>query len=212
MKHPILVIISGPSGVGKTTIIKAVLAKRKDIIFSVSCTTRPRRPSEVHGKDYFFVTEDEFRSMIRRGEFIEWAEVHGYLYGTPRIFIEKAFKEGKSVLLDIDVQGAMKVMENFKDGVFIYVAPPDLKSLEERLRKRKTESEEDLKKRLEDARWELKFIDKFQYLIINKDLDEAIHQLDSIICAEKIKVKRLQELVLKYQKEVLEGGREAESS
>ena len=206
MKSSILVVISGPSGVGKTTIIKAVLSRRNDVIFSVSCTTRPRRPGEVHGKDYFFITEQEFRAMIDKGEFLEWAEVHGYLYGTPRKFIEKAFKEGKSVLLDIDVQGALKVMETFKDGVFIFIAPPSIEDLEKRLRKRGTETEESLRRRIEDAKWELQNIDKFEYLIINRDLDEAIYDLDSIITAEGIKVNRLREEVERYRSEVLKGG------
>ncbi len=206
MRGSILVVISGPSGVGKTTIIKAVLSRRDDLIFSVSCTTRPRRPGEVHGRDYFFITEQEFKAMIDRGEFLEWAEVHGHLYGTPRKFVEKAFSEGKSVLLDIDVQGALKVMKTFKDGVFIFVAPPSLEDLEKRLRKRGTEDEETIKRRLEDARWELNHIGSFEYLIVNQDLDEAIHALDSIITAEKIKVKRLGEEIERYRVEVSSGG------
>ena len=206
MSGSVLVVISGPSGVGKTTIIKAVLSRRDDLIFSVSCTTRPRRPGEVHGRDYFFITEQEFRAMIDRGEFLEWAEVHGHLYGTPRKFVEKAFSEGKSVLLDIDVQGALKVMKTFKDGVFIFVAPPSLEDLEKRLRKRGTEDEETIKRRLEDARWELNHIGSFEYLIVNQDLDEAIHALDSIITAEKIKVRRLGEEIERYRVEVSSGG------
>lgn len=206
MRGSILVVISGPSGVGKTTIIKAVLSRRDDLIFSVSCTTRPRRPGEVHGRDYFFITEQEFKAMIDRGEFLEWAEVHGHLYGTPRKFVEKAFSEGKSVLLDIDVQGALKVMKTFKDGVFIFVAPPSLEDLEKRLRKRGTEDEETIKRRLEDARWELNHIGSFEYLIVNQDLDEAIHALDSIITAEKIKVRRLGEEIERYRVEVSSGG------
>ncbi len=205
MKKPVLVVISGPSGVGKTTIIKALLSRRDDVIFSVSCTTRPKRPGEVHGRDYFFITEEEFKSMVEREEFLEWAEVHGYLYGTPRRFIDKAMKEGKNVLLDIDVQGAMKVMETFKEGVFIFIAPPSVKALEERLRKRKTESEDKIRRRLEDAKWELGFIEKFQYLIINEELDRAIYELDSIITAEAKRVKRLLDEVERYKKEVLQG-------
>ena len=204
MRRSVLVVISGPSGVGKTTIIKALLSRRDDVIFSVSCTTRPKRPGEVHGRDYFFITEEEFRAMVERGEFLEWAEVHGHLYGTPRKFVDKALREGKSVILDIDVQGAMKVMETFKDGVFIFIAPPSLKALEERIRKRKTESEESIRRRLEDAKWELKHIDKFQYLIINEELDNAIRELDSIITSEKIRVSRMREEVERYKREVLE--------
>ena len=205
MKKPILVVISGPSGVGKTTIIKAILSRRKDVIFSVSCTTRPKRPGEVHGRDYFFITEEEFKAMIDRGEFLEWAEVHGHLYGTPRKFVDKALKEGKSVLLDIDVKGAMNVMRTFRDGVFVFIAPPSLEALEERIRKRKTEDEESIRRRLEDARWELQNIDKFQYLIINEELDTAIEELDSIITSEKIKVERMTEEVERYKREVLGG-------
>ncbi len=204
MTKPVFVVISGPSGVGKTTIIKALLSRRKDVIFSVSCTTRPKRPGEVHGRDYFFITKDEFESMIERGEFLEWAEVHGHLYGTPRKFIENAMNEGKSVLLDIDVQGAMRVMKTFKDGVFIFIAPPSVQALVGRLKKRKTETGESIKRRLKDAKWELSFIDRFQYLIINEELDEAIYELDSIITAEETKVTRLLDEVERYKKEVLE--------
>ncbi len=205
MRKSVLVVISGPSGVGKTTIIKALLSRRKDVIFSVSCTTRPKRPGEVHGRDYFFITEEEFQSMVERGEFLEWAQVHGYLYGTPRRFVEKALREGKSVLLDIDVQGAMKVMETFKDGVFIFIAPPSLEALEKRLRKRSTESEESIRRRLEDAKWELKHIDRFQYLIVNEELDTAIYELDSIITAEKVRVSRMEEEIRRFKEEVLRG-------
>lgn len=187
----VLYVISGPSGVGKTSIIDGVMKRVNNVVFSVSCTTRPKRPNEVEGRDYFFVDEETFMRMVERDEFLEWAVVHGYYYGTPRKFVEEQLRKNINVILDIDVQGAMTVMKKFKDAVFIFVAPPSFDELKKRLLKRGTEQREDMIKRLEDAKKELEQIPKFQYLIVNVDLQESIDQLTSIIVAEQLEVNKV---------------------
>lgn len=187
----LLYVISGPSGVGKTSIIEGVMKKVRNVVFSVSCTTRPKRPNEVEGRDYFFVDERTFLDMVRKDEFLEWAVVHGHYYGTPRKFVEEQIQKGINVILDIDVQGATTVMKKIKDAVFVFIAPPSFDELKKRLLKRGTEKEEDMLKRLEDAKRELEQIPKFQYLIVNVDLQESIEQLTSIIVAEQLKVSRV---------------------
>lgn len=204
MRKGILFVVSGPSGVGKTSMIKSILSSIKDAVFSVSCTTRPKRPGEVDGKDYFFVSEEEFKKMIEKDEFLEWARVHGYLYGTPKKFVEDNVSKGKDVILDIDVQGALSVKKKVKEAVYIFIAPPSMEDLRERLEKRKTEDREVIERRLEDARWELQLIEEFDYLIVNRDLMEAINDLKSIMRSEKLKTIRQKEVIEKYRTEVME--------
>ena len=187
----VLYVVSGPSGVGKSSIINGVVNRVRSLSFSVSCTTRPKRPAEQDGKDYFFIDEYSFRQMIENGEFLEWAQVHGYLYGTPKSFVEQELKKACGVILDIDVQGAISVMERYPDAVYIFIAPPSFDALKKRLHKRGTESAVDLQKRLQDAKKELSFIPKFQYVIVNEKLTESVHQLVSIIVAEQLKVSRM---------------------
>ncbi len=195
----ILFVMSGPSGAGKTTIVKGALRELEDVEFSVSYTTRPRRENEVNGRDYFFVTKAEFEERRKKGEFLEWQEVHGHLYGTSKNYVKSKMKSGVNVLLDIDVKGAMSVKKQIKEAVFIFVAPPSFKELKERLIKRHTEGKEDLEKRIEDAKYELSMISEFDYLIVNHDIDQSIKQLESIIIAEQIKVSRRGEFVGKYK-------------
>lgn len=186
----VLYVVSGPSGVGKTSIIELTLKKVKNIVFSVSCTTRPKRPGEIDGKDYFFVSEPSFMKMVENGEFLEWAVVHNYYYGTLKKFVEEQLENGKNVLLDIDVQGAMTVMKKAGDAVYIFIAPPSFEELKQRLVKRGTEDKANLERRLEDAKRELSFIPQFEYLIVNENLQESVDQLCSIIVAEQVRVKR----------------------
>ena len=187
----ILFIITGPSGAGKTSILKRVMREVENLEFSVSYTTRPRRPGEVDGRDYFFVDEKRFKKMVEEGEFLEWAIVHGYYYGTSKKFIDERLEKNVDLLLDIDVQGALNVKRMDLDMVSVFIAPPSLEDLERRLRKRGTDSEYDLKKRLEDAKWELSKISEFEYLIVNDFLEKSVEKLKAIIIAERMRTKRI---------------------
>lgn len=187
----ILFIITGPSGAGKTSILKRVMREVENLEFSVSYTTRPRRPGEVDGRDYFFVDEKRFKKMVEEGEFLEWAIVHGYYYGTSKKFVDERLEKNVDLLLDIDVQGALNVKRMDLDMVSVFIAPPSLEDLERRLRKRGTDSEYDLKKRLEDAKWELSKISEFEYLIVNDFLEKSVEKLKSIITAERMRTKRI---------------------
>ena len=187
----ILFIITGPSGAGKTSILKRVMKEVENLEFSVSYTTRPRRPGEVDGRDYFFVDEKRFKKMVEEGEFLEWAIVHGYYYGTSKKFIDERLEKNGDLLLDIDVQGALNVKRMDLDIVSVFIAPPSLEDLERRLRKRGTDSEYDLKRRLEDAKWELSKISEFEYLIVNDFLEKSVEKLKAIITAERMRTKRI---------------------
>jgi len=187
----ILFIITGPSGAGKTSILKRVMKEVENLEFSVSYTTRPRRPGEVDGRDYFFVDEKRFKKMVEEGEFLEWAIVHGYYYGTSKKFIDERLEKNGDLLLDIDVQGALNVKRMDLDMVSVFIAPPSLEDLEKRLRKRGTDSEYDLKRRLEDAKWELSKISEFEYLIVNDFLEKSVEKLKAIITAERMRTKRI---------------------
>lgn len=186
----VLVIISAPSGTGKSTICRKLLQRNKDLKYSVSCTTRVPRPGEKHGKHYFFLTREEFKRKIERHEFLEWALVHGEYYGTPRTFIETAAKAGHSVILAIDVQGASAIRRKRPESVLIFVAPPSLESLKERLIARRDETES-VARRLANSREEMAAARKFDYLVVNDDLSRALSQIESILAAENLKVSRL---------------------
>lgn len=183
--------MSAPSGGGKSTILKKVMEDLPGLVFSVSHTTRSPRPGEINGQDYHFVSRDDFLKIQQRQPpgFLEWAEVHGNLYGTSRDEVERHLQAGKDVVLDIDVQGAMQVMEA-TDAVTVFITPPSSAELEKRLRGRGTESEENIALRLENAQSELSFMDKYDYLVVNDQLSEAIESLRSIIIAERCRRKR----------------------
>ena len=185
------VVVSGPSGVGKTCLCQGVLADCGDVVYSVSATTRTPREEEVDGRDYHFVDRDRFRAMIQAGELLEWAEVHGDLYGTPRHSVLPFLNQGKIVIMDLDVQGGLSMRKAFPDGVFVFIVAPSFEVLEERLRRRRSESEEALKVRLRNAREEMKFRKYYDYLIVNNVLDETLARLKSIIIAEKCSMVRL---------------------
>ncbi|HZK11673.1 MAG TPA: guanylate kinase [Atribacterota bacterium] len=181
-------IISGSSGVGKGTLRKKVFDIFPDLKYSVSVNTRPPRKGELEGKDYYFVSKDEFNKMIKENKFIEWAIVHGDYKGTPLNFLIEELQKGTDVLLELDVQGAMQVKEKFPDGIFIFIAPPTWKDLENRLRERNTEEEKALKKRLKDARIEIEYKKYYNYLVVNDDIKTALKKLESIIIAERCKI------------------------
>lgn len=186
-----VVVISGPSGAGKSSFVKALLGRYPaDFAYSVSATTRARRPHEEEGKDYFYLTRDEFRRRVDAGDFVEWAEVHGELYGTLRSQTDRALGAGKNVLLDIDVQGGRSVRGIYPDGVMIFVLPPSLQALEERLRSRGTDSEERIRLRLENARREIEILREYDYAVVNDDLDGAVRKVVAILEAETCRTSR----------------------
>jgi guanylate kinase len=178
------VILSAPSGGGKTTIAKALLARRPDIGYSVSCTTRQPRPGEIQAKDYYFLSRTEFLGKRERGEFAESAEVHGNLYGTLRSEVLRVLESGQHVLMDIDVQGAVQFTRVFPQAVTIFILPPSADVLLERLRMRQTESPQQLADRLQSALQELQSVDEYEYVVVNDNLDQAVQRVAAIIDAE----------------------------
>jgi len=185
------VILSSPSGGGKTTIAKALLARRQDIGYSVSCTTRAPRAGEANGKDYYFLREQEFIARRANGDFAESAQVHGLWYGTLRSEVEKVLGSGKHVILDIDVQGAAQFRRAFPQAVLVFVLPPSGESLLERLRERGTENAAQLTRRLQSAIAELKAVPEYQYVVINDELERAVQRVAGIIDAEAMRRERL---------------------
>jgi len=178
------IILSAPSGGGKTTIARAILSGRQDIGYSVSCTTRPPRTGEIQGKDYYFISRTEFLSKREKGEFAESAEVHGNLYGTLRSEVLRVLESGKHVLMDIDVQGAVQFTRVFPQAVTIFILPPSAQILLERLQRRQTESRQQLADRLQSSLQELQSVDEYEYVVVNDNLDAAVKRVGSIIDAE----------------------------
>lgn len=201
----LLLVISGPAGVGKGTINLSLISRNSDIRMSVSATTRQPRPGEIDGVHYFFKTEEEFQKMIESGAFLEYMRVFNmHYYGTPKSFVEQELAEGRSVILEIDVQGAMRVKAAYPDAVLIFIAPPSMSELKSRLIHRGTESSEAIDRRFETAYQEMKYIDQYDYVVVNDILDLAIARTEDIIVAERCKVSRNGELI-----EKLQGGRSA---
>ena len=176
----VLVVVSGPSGVGKGTIVKTLVKQRSDIVESVSCTTRSPRAGEVHGREYYFLSEEEFKRRIRENDFLEYDEHFGNYYGTPKSFVREALKE-KSVILEIDVVGALNAKKAFPESVLVMIAPPSVEELERRLKGRSSETEEEIKNRLSRLEYELSKKDEYDYVIVNDHLQTAIAELEQII-------------------------------
>lgn len=183
-------VLSSPSGGGKTTVCEKILKKHKDYILSVSATTRKRRKGEKQGKDYLFLTEEEFKRKIKRGEFVEWAWVHGNRYGTLKKFVTKAKREGKVALFVLDVQGGMALKKKYPQSVLIFLLPPSMKELKRRLAKRGTERTKEMKKRLKTALKEMNFWSKYDYVVINKALSQTVDSVEKIIESERLKSTR----------------------
>ncbi|MDU1316322.1 guanylate kinase [Anaerococcus hydrogenalis] len=190
MKKGFLLVISGPSGVGKGTVLHDLMNTQKNLVYSVSVTTRKQRPGEIEGVSYFFKTHEEFEKMIEEDKFLEYAKVHDNYYGTPKEFVEEKINEGKIVILEIDVQGALNVKKNIDNGVYIFLAPPSLSELNNRIVNRGTETESDINLRMSNAKKELSYIKNYDYLVVNDHLNSAINLVNEIINAEKHRVIR----------------------
>jgi guanylate kinase len=180
-------VVSAPSGAGKTTIIRTVIAEDEKLGFSISTTTRLKRPDDIEGESYYFISREEFKNLIDQDEFIEWAEVHGNLYGTMRKEIDRIRALGKIPLFDIDVQGGANLKSRLKSSVLIFIIPPSLEILEQILRNRKTDSEEQIKIRLANAIGELAQYGIYDYILINNNLTEAVNNFKTIVAAELMK-------------------------
>ena len=189
--NSLFIVISGPSGVGKDTVLAKMKQSRRSLHYVVTATTRPQRPGEKNGLDYHFVSEEQFKQMIETGQLLEWASVYGNLYGVPKRQIQQALAQGLDVVVKIDVQGAATIKNILPQAVFIFLTPPSLDQLERRLRERKTESTEELKLRMENTRREMDSLPLFDYVVVNHQdrLDLTIAQIDAIISAEKCRVK-----------------------
>jgi guanylate kinase len=185
-----LFVITGSSGTGKTTLVREALSTLPGLSFSVSATTRSMRPGEQDGVDYHFLSQADFKSRVAEGQMLEWAEVYGNCYGTPRGPVEDALSRGQSILLDIDVQGAEQVRSAMPDAVSIFVLPPSIDSLEERLRGRSTDSEEVIQNRMQEARVQIRRCSEFDYLVVNDDLASAHDQFQAVLVGELCRRER----------------------
>jgi len=193
MAKGLFIVVSAPSGTGKSSICQRFMQACPEIKFSVSYTSRPPRPNEVNGKDYYFISREEFQARIDQGEFVEWVENYGNLYGSSRKTMDGFLQNGQDLLLDIEPRGARKVKQTFKGGVYVFVLPPSRLELLNRLEGRGCETDEVIQSRFEQAESELKKVSWYDYVIFNKDLETAVNQLISIYVAQKCKRSRLQD-------------------
>ena len=189
MAKGFLLVLSGPSGSGKGPVSQALMQSRDDIVFSISATTRNPRATEVDGENYFFYDKEIFMDMVEKGEFLEHAFVHTNYYGTPKKFVFDQIDKGEIVLLEIDVQGALQIKKNYKEAVFIFLLPPTMDELRNRIVKRGTETEEDIDTRFANAFKELYFVGEYDFFVVNDKVDAAVSDIEAIIHSEKLRVK-----------------------
>lgn len=198
----ILFVLSGPSGVGKGTVCAALRGAQSELVYSVSATTRAPRQGETDGVNYFFKTREQFEMMIRGDDLLEWAEYVGNYYGTPRGFVEQTLVSGKDIILEIEVQGALKVKQKFPEGVFLFLLPPSLHELKSRIVGRGTESEDTIRNRMDVAQRELRLLEHYDYAIVNDQVDKACERIRSIMTAEHCRRERVQEKLKNWIAEV----------
>ena len=197
MSQGILIVLSGPSGTGKDSILKEMLMHRNDIKVSISCTTRKPRKGEINNKDYFFITEPEFDRIVKQNQMLEWAKFCGNFYGTPKSEVEKLIYSGINVILEIEVQGAKQIINSYPEAVSIFILPPSIKALRERLEKRGLDSKKAVEERLLESRREINLAYDYQYVVVNDNLKECARDILKIIDSEKMKTK--------YRKNIIEG-------
>ena len=195
MKPGLLIVVSGPAGVGKGTVVRKMMELSDRVVLSVSTTSRAPRPSETEGKSYFFRTKEQFEDMIKNDQLIEWVEYCGNYYGTPRDFVCGEIKKGHVVILEIEVEGALNVRRLFPECVLCFIVPPDYSELEKRLRGRATEDEATIQKRLLRAKQEFQFINKYDYFILNDSVEAAAQRFANIVESEKMRTSRNKELI-----------------
>lgn len=196
----LLLVISGPSGAGKGTICKALL-DNNEFWLSVSATTRQPREGEIDSKNYFFITKDEFKQRIEKDDFLEYAEVYGNYYGTPKSNVLEVLESGKDVILEIDIQGALKVKEAFREGIFIFILPPSMEELKQRIIRRGSETPESLMTRFKSAYKEINYVSKYSYAVVNDTVEEAVKKIESIVVAERCRVDRIKDTILNSKEE-----------
>lgn len=193
----ILFILSGPSGVGKGTVRQRLFEEETSLKYSVSATTRKKRPGEKEGVDYFYKTEEEFKQMIENDELLEYAQYVNNYYGTPRKYVEEQLALGNDVFLEIEVQGALQVKRNFPEGVFIFLCPPSLEELKNRIVNRGTETDSLIKNRLKEASKEIEMMSEYDYVVVNDDVDNAVEKVKAIIVSEHCKRERIEKIYKK---------------
>lgn len=190
-KKSLIIVISAPSGVGKTTLSKRLLQVSSSFTYSVSFTTRAPRKNEIEGVDYYFISQEEFKKMIEEDKFVEWAQVHGELYGTSVEFLDKAIETKKDVVLEVDVQGGVKIKKRYPEAVLIFLLPPSWQELEKRLNKRATEVIVKIRERIKQAKKEITYAHYYDYLVVNNEINKALSEISSIVRAERCRINRL---------------------
>ena len=196
----LIIVISAPAGAGKTTLCKRLLQISSSFAYSVSFTTRPPRKNEIEGVDYYFISRKEFKEMIEQKKFVEWAQVHGELYGTSANFLDKAIETKKDVVLEVDVEGGIEIKKRYPEAVLIFLLPPSWQELEKRLNKRATERIEKIRERINQAKKEITYAPSYDYLVVNDNINEALNDVLSIVRAERCRIdktllKSLQEFI-----------------